>query len=314
MVSPVETENSSIALTNRKNCDPVVNSHGNNILNICRTYNLKILNGRSMGDPLGMNTYFDPNLGGSTIDYGICSQNFYKHIKNFMVLPQTETSDHCKIVTELNHMYINIDKEDGYKGIKFPKKFKWVNKFAGKFKEVLENSTVSLNEIDQRLVAGLVQSSGETIQNIYVKTTIQIFGEKPEKKTNSNRKSKIWFDNRCQHLKKETRKLGREKKKDYTNSFLREKFKEKLKEYKRTCQSKRHLFWQNKFAELEKSLNDPKQFWETWKNSSETKTTYTPSPIGGVEGSGFRISLIFTRKIMAQLNRTLLVASPLVLY
>ena len=49
MVSPIETENSSIALPNRKNCDPVVNSHGNNILNICRTYNLKILNGRSMG-------------------------------------------------------------------------------------------------------------------------------------------------------------------------------------------------------------------------------------------------------------------------
>ena len=66
-------------------------------------FNLKILNGRSRGDPLGTFTYNDENLGSSTIDYSITSQNLYKHINNFMVLPQNELSDHCKIVTEFNH-------------------------------------------------------------------------------------------------------------------------------------------------------------------------------------------------------------------
>ena len=102
-LSPIVTENHSITIPIRRNCDPIVNFHGNNILSLCRTYNFKILNGRSLGDPLGMITYHDPNLGSSTIDYGICSQNFYDHVKNFLVLPQTELSDHCKIVTELKH-------------------------------------------------------------------------------------------------------------------------------------------------------------------------------------------------------------------
>ena len=86
--SYIETDNASITLPVRNNCDPIINFHGKNILNICHTYNLKILNGRSHGDPIGINTYNDMNLESSTIDYGICNQNFYDHVNNFMVFPQ----------------------------------------------------------------------------------------------------------------------------------------------------------------------------------------------------------------------------------
>ena len=52
-----------------------------------------ILNGRSKGHPLGNFTFFDPNIGASSIDYlTICNQSFYKNIKNVMVLPQNELS------------------------------------------------------------------------------------------------------------------------------------------------------------------------------------------------------------------------------
>ena len=36
------------------------------------------------------------------IDYGICNQISLSLLKNFLVLPQNELSDHCKIITELN--------------------------------------------------------------------------------------------------------------------------------------------------------------------------------------------------------------------
>ena len=100
-VSFIETDNFSISLPDRNNCDPTVNSHGMNILNVCRTYNLKILNGRSIGDTLGMNTNSDDSLGSSTIDYGICRPHLYNHVNNLMVLPQTKLSDHYKFITEL---------------------------------------------------------------------------------------------------------------------------------------------------------------------------------------------------------------------
>ena len=95
------------------------------------------------------------------------------------------------------------------------------------------------------------------------------------KKGNKNKNSKLWFNKECDDLKREKR----EKHGDPRNVFLREKFKANLKEYKRMCQSKRHLFWQNKFKEIETSLNNPKKFWETWKNCSEIQSSRALSPI-----------------------------------
>ena len=48
---------SSIPLPLRRNCDSVLNQQGRAILELCHTFNLKILNGRSNGDPLGNFTY-----------------------------------------------------------------------------------------------------------------------------------------------------------------------------------------------------------------------------------------------------------------
>ena len=95
------------------------------------------------------------------------------------------------------------------------------------------------------------------------------------------RNNKKWFNRDCHKLKKETRKLGREKHKESGNQFLREKYRSKLKEYKQKCQCSRHLFWKNKFELIEKSLHDPKIFWKNWKNCLE-KTQPKASPnIGG---------------------------------
>ena len=91
-ISQIDTSSDSIALSERKNCDRTVNAHGEKILDICRTFNLIILNSRTSVNPLGAFTYCDPNLGSSTIDYGICNQSFFSNIKNFMTLPQNLVS------------------------------------------------------------------------------------------------------------------------------------------------------------------------------------------------------------------------------
>ena len=76
-----------------RNCD------GEKIIHICHTFDLKILNGRTKGDPIGNFTHLNSNKGESTIDYGICNELLYACIENFMVLPLYEISDHSKIVT-----------------------------------------------------------------------------------------------------------------------------------------------------------------------------------------------------------------------
>ena len=55
----------------RKNCDTLVNSHGNKIIDFCRTYDFMILNGRTEGDPYRNYTRMNFNEGPSTVDYGM---------------------------------------------------------------------------------------------------------------------------------------------------------------------------------------------------------------------------------------------------
>lgn len=284
-VSRIDTNMCSIPLPKRNNCDQVLNSHGRKILEICQAFNLSILNGRLMGDPCGLYTYHDINLGASTIDYSICSQNFYKCIKNFMVLPQNELSDHCKIITELIHSIpFHNPPVDNYEWVKINNKFKWDCTKSESFKNYLEQLEVEIGEIKQRHEAGLIESTGKYIQNIYIKAAKNILETKPiPNYSKFNKNSKKWFDKDCDVLKKQTRKIGREKHKEPGNIFLREKYREKLKEYKRTCTSKRSSFWQNKFDHIEKSLNDSKIFWKTWKDCSEKNGVNITPEISGEE-------------------------------
>ena len=62
---------------------------------------------------------------------------------------------------------------------------------------------------------------------------------------------------------------------------MRNKYHEKLKEYKYKCKSKRWLFWRSKFEAIEKSLGDSKLFWENWKNSGEVEHYPTYPNISG---------------------------------
>ena len=163
-VCSIEIDNHTIPISVRQNCDKETNSHGKNVIELCNTFNLKILNGRSNGDPLGNFTYYDEKLGASLVDYSICSQNFYKHIDNFMTLPHNELSDHCKIVTEINGYIANeTSVNDSYDWKNIPKKFHWNNDVKKAFVDYFSGAQGKINEINQRIDAGLINSTGKMI-------------------------------------------------------------------------------------------------------------------------------------------------------
>ena len=78
-----------------------VDEQGNSILEICKNFNVRILNGRTAGDRWGVPTRFplDRKEKASLIDYSICSSKFLPQIRSFFVLPYNELSDHCCIST-----------------------------------------------------------------------------------------------------------------------------------------------------------------------------------------------------------------------
>ena len=71
-------------LKKRNNYDNQTNDHGKTLLDICKTCDLRILNGRTKEDSFGKITYHSP-IGISTVDYVIVSHNFMNLVENFIV-------------------------------------------------------------------------------------------------------------------------------------------------------------------------------------------------------------------------------------
>ena len=120
---------SSEITTNRHNCDGETNSNGHLLLDICKSQNLRIINGRKIGDSLGNFTCHNRNKGSSTVDYAITTDNFFNDIDSFLVKPQTPISDHCQIVSWLSLQTNPIpgNQKLTYKWNKIRPKFRWQN-------------------------------------------------------------------------------------------------------------------------------------------------------------------------------------------
>ena len=94
--------------TDRKNCDLQINEEGFKLINLCKSFDLMILNGRTYGDYWGNFTHYNKNKGSSTVDLAIVSCKILEDISSFRVLPQLDLTDHCKIITQINNICHNL--------------------------------------------------------------------------------------------------------------------------------------------------------------------------------------------------------------
>ena len=97
----------------RKNFDENLNSHGKSLLDLCRAFDLNILNGRTLGDSLGKATYHG-KTGTSVVDYIITDQSLLQSVNYFLVNQPSLLSDHSSICTWINTSLIVSDPENRY--------------------------------------------------------------------------------------------------------------------------------------------------------------------------------------------------------
>ena len=105
-----EEEESGIGQRNSE--DIVINRRGEELVELCKSLNMVILNGRRVGDPWGKMTSHQYN-GSAVVDYVIVSVNLLSSIGNFLVGDFSAwVSDHCNLLYELNVVHdIPIEKE-----------------------------------------------------------------------------------------------------------------------------------------------------------------------------------------------------------
>ena len=129
----------SLCPTQRNSFDNEFNSHGKRLLEICKSADPRILNGRVSGDSLGRVTFHDKNVV-NVVDYAVCDQDLLSHVANFVLKEPLHLSDHGPITTLLN-----INKKTNYNHTileggtltPLPKQFLWQNDSAQKFKDAL---------------------------------------------------------------------------------------------------------------------------------------------------------------------------------
>ena len=264
----------------RQNCDLKVNPEGLKLIDLCKSFDLMILNGRSSGDYWGNFTHYNINKGASTVDLAIVSCKIFDNIKSFRVMPQLDMTDHCKIITQIGNTCLtpisSIIEEENYKWLKLPNKYKWDDKYAKVFKETLNSKKLEsiIVEAEQRLRAGLIESTGIKIQDIFQVTadsclkTNNNINQRSTKNKNRIKKNKKWFDLECKTIKNRVKIAANKKHHRPLNEDLRLEHKNTLKLYKRMCRYKQIEFWK---AENKKINEEDANFWDVWKILGENE-------------------------------------------
>lgn len=194
----------------RLSFDNVINQHGKTLLNICKSQNIKILNGRIPGDSLGKPTFHGHN-GVSVVDYVILSQSLFDITSYFVVSEPTYLSDHSQITVWLSKKKSTQFSPKRNKETNFtsnlkrtPNQFLWEEGSKQRFQQALTSdessrliseflsSNFSLNKFGANNALTLF----ENILITAAKQSLRIKTRKHRYK-NKNCLNKKWFDKEC---------------------------------------------------------------------------------------------------------------------
>ena len=129
----------------RRNSDSEYNSHGKKLIGLCLENNLRIANGRCLGNSFGKCTFFSCQGGKSLIDYSVVSDFFFQHLNCLIIKPLTHLSDHCQSVTVINTLEdlgTSFSSNSTYQWKKGPNLFHWKKDSPEAHKAALHNKKI----------------------------------------------------------------------------------------------------------------------------------------------------------------------------
>ena len=272
-----------------------VNGRGKEILELCRACNLRILNGRKLGDRAGNFTCFSERASEpSVIDYALADQELYQEINTFQVSNFTPFSDHCKISV---NMVINLGKlsKQAPKNetlLDLPDRFKWVKELGPRYREAINLSDI--NDLLARLDSDLYQNEqgiNKVVSDLEdIMKTAAVKVDMPVRRSRRRRKKRKQYTRAvnadCINMMKAIKRLSH---KISTNPFdrsLRQQYYAKRKQLKKQIRNNEREM-QNRIMKRLEELheNDPDQYWQTLKELDDlTKMPNSEDTAANISG------------------------------
>ncbi|XP_022809214.1 uncharacterized protein LOC111346174 [Stylophora pistillata] len=211
-------------LKKRKNFDSQINEHGPSLLDLCKSCDLRLLNGRTFGDSLGKITCHSAK-GVSIVDYFIVSHELLNTFTSFIVKEPTVFSDHSQLIgwLKIGHQTCpHFDSPPKTQTFDLPRQFIWDENSQDKFLIALKHTDI-FTLLASFEASTFVYNSDDvdlaTEQLIIIiidvcSRSLQIAQRRKKKK-----KSKLWFDKECNSARQYLHALSSRKFYDLINNL-----------------------------------------------------------------------------------------------
>ena len=247
----------------RNSQDKTINKRGEDLLDLCKSLDLRIANGRKIGDPFGNYTCLKWN-GNSVVDYLLTSNDIFDHVPTFKVGDYYPLlSDHCPLFYNLEVPQDSVDiKKETLKEI--PKTFRWSETETAKFLANLQSEgnqqkLTSILDLDFNDTNKVVDSITNLLLQIAETANIK---QSPTYKTDHHM-NPPWFDKNCSKLKKEINILAKKIKKSPKKSEDQKNLLTKLKKsFKATVKKSKLLYKDQILQKMHWSNKRTKEFWK----------------------------------------------------
>ena len=273
-----------ISIPKRFNQDLELNNRGKDLIDLCTTASLRILNGRKPGDSLGHFTCFKYN-GSSTVDYGICSEFLFPSILYFHVSPLLgDLADHCQISLGLKVNQLFLAPQNKVLLTELPPRFKWCADSTYDFQLALCNSDIQarLNEFEMtNFNVGVhdIDKATALLNDIIISAASQSLKMPPTKNKSHARRTKScrWFNFDLRKLRREVFSLSRMMCMYPRDPQIRGCYYRLLKIYRKKCKSEHRKFKADLMDSLDKlSSENPSAYWKLVNELTEKRKETLP--------------------------------------
>ena len=263
--------------------DTTHNNFGKDLIQMCKSCNMRIMNGFLNASNTDDFTCYAP-LGKSTVDYLLSTHKLSEAIANFVISAKLVESDHVPLTFSVTYDAIPEKMfQPKVKTLNLDRRFQYIfdRNNISQYKKSLtcDSAQDKLAELTNELSEGSdVDTVVRTTYN-YIEYGIQkVFKKKQFKAASNTFPKNAWYDQECKTARKIVN--GYAKMHDLNDQICMVEYKALYKNYKSIIQRKKRIHQQRNRDELDRlHKSNQTECWKLWNKltNTQTKTKNTPN-------------------------------------